>query len=191
MLSLEYSLIWYAVFIGATAIERLIEVRVSNQNAAWSFAQGGVEFGKQHYPFMVVLHTGFLFACVGEAWLLERLFNPIWGSLFIVTALACQGLRWWCINTLGQQWNTRVILIPGGQRIQKGPYRLFRHPNYIVVALEGLALPLIHNAWLTATAFTLLNAGLMWVRISCEEQALQKFLTLTSNTTSDSKEEYP
>ena len=191
MLSVEHTLIWYAFFIGATAIERLIEVRVSNKNAAWSFEQGGVEFGKGHYPFMVVLHTGFLFACVGEAWLLEREFNPILGSLFVGVAVVCQGLRWWCINTLGQQWNTRVILIPGGQRVQKGPYRLFRHPNYIVVALEGLALPLIHNAWLTATAFTLLNAGLMWVRISCEEQALQKFLTLTSNTSSDTNKEHP
>ncbi len=184
----ESSLIWYSVFIGATAIERLVEVRLSNKHAAWSFEQGGMEFGKGHYPFMVILHTGFLFACVGEAWLLERHFDPLFGGLFLAVALLCQFLRWWYIQTLGKQWNTRVILVPGGRRVQEGPYRLFKHPNYMVVALEGLALPLIHNAWVTALSFTLLNAGLMWVRISCEEQALRKFLTLTTNNQNHSED---
>jgi methyltransferase len=179
--------ILYTLFILATAIERLVEVRLSNKNAAAAFEQGGVEFGKGHYPFMVVLHTGFLLACVGEVWILERTFEPIWGSLFLLLAILCQALRWWCISTLGERWNTRVILVPGGFRVAAGPYRYFRHPNYMVVALEGLALPLIHSAWLSAITFTLLNMALMWVRISCEERALQEFLTTEQlQTTSDS-----
>ena len=164
----------YTAFILLTGIERLIEVRVSNRNAAWSFAQGGIERGKGHYPFMVVLHTGFLIGAVAEVWFMDRVFSPIAGSVFFVIAVACQGLRWWCINTLGQRWNTRVILVPNLPRITGGPYQYLSHPNYVIVALEGLALPLTHNAYWTAAIFTVLNAGLMWVRIRCEEAALQE-----------------
>ncbi|MEC7985809.1 MAG: isoprenylcysteine carboxyl methyltransferase family protein [Myxococcota bacterium] len=163
----------YSGFIAATAIERLIEVRVSLRNAKWSFERGGIEYGKGHYPFMVILHTGFLFACVLEAWLLHRTFMPMLGYPMLIIAILCQALRWWIIQTLGEQWNTRVIIVPNLPRVTKGPYRWFSHPNYIVVALEGVALPLIYNAYFTAIGFTLLNLLLMLVRIRCENQALE------------------
>ena len=171
------SALLYTIFIVLTCIDSLIEVLVSNRNAAWSFSQGGIERGKGHYPFMVVLHTGFLIAAVAEVWMLDRSFSIITGSMWFAIALLCQGLRWWCINTLGQRWNTRVILVPNLPRITDGPYKYLSHPNYVIVALEGLALPLTHNAYLTAAAFTILNAGLMWVRIRCEEAALQELCT--------------
>ena len=166
----------YTLFILATAIERLYEVRVSNRNAAWSFDQGGVERGKGHYPFMVVLHTGFLFACIGEVLLLDRSFLPSLGWPMLGLAIGCQALRWWCITSLGHRWNTRVILVPGLKRLTNGPYRFFSHPNYVAVVLEGFALPLLHTAVWTCVGFTILNAGLLWVRIRCEEQALQELL---------------
>ena len=162
----------YALLIAVTALERLAEVRVSLQHAAWSFANGGVEHGKGHYPFMVVLHTGFLAACVAEVWLLERPFVWALAVPMIVLAVVCQGLRWWCIATLGVRWNTRVIIVPGLAPVSGGPYRFLRHPNYVAVVLEGLALPLIHTAWLTALVFTVLNAGLLFVRIRVENAAL-------------------
>lgn len=162
----------YAGFIGLTALERLYEVRVSNRNAAWSFDHGGKEFGREHYPFMVVLHTGFLFACVGEVFLLDRAFVPAIGIPLVVAAVLLQGLRWWCITTLGERWNTRVIIVPGLPRVTGGPYRFLPHPNYVVVVLEGIVLPLIHSAWITALAFTVLNAALLLVRIRVENRAL-------------------
>ena len=168
------SLSIYIAIIIATAIERLIEVRVSLRNAKWSFARGGVEYGAGHYPFMVVLHTGFLFACVLEAWLLNRSFSPAIGFPMIFIAISTQFLRWWCIWTLGPRWNTRVIIVPDLPKVTAGPYRYLSHPNYIVVALEGVALPLIFNAYYTAIGFTLLNAGLMYVRLKCENDALSK-----------------
>lgn len=162
----------YAVLMGATALERLVEVRVSLRNAAWSFARGGVEHGRGHYPFMVALHTGFLFACVAEVWLLDRPFLPALGLPLLAAAVALQGLRWWCITTLGPRWNTRVIIVPGLPRVTGGPYRYLSHPNYVVVVAEGLVLPLIHSAWITALAFTALNAALLFVRIGVENDAL-------------------
>ena len=81
-------------------------------------------------------------------------------------------LRWWCITTLGQQWNTRVVVIPGAARVDGGPYRFFSHPNYVAVVAEGIALPLVHTAWITALVFTVLNAALLGVRIATENAAL-------------------
>lgn len=163
--------------IVATAIERLIEVRVSLRNAQWSFERGGVEYGAGHYPFMVVLHTGFLFACIGEAWFLEREFSPLLGYPMLLLAISTQILRWWCINTLGPRWNTRVIIVPNLPRVTNGPYQYFSHPNYMVVALEGIALPLIHSAFYTAISFTILNGLLMVVRLRCENKALSELAT--------------
>jgi methyltransferase len=68
----------------------------------------------------------------------------------------------------------RVIVVPGEPVETAGPYRYLRHPNYLAVILEGVAVPLIHGAWLTAIAFSVLNAILLVVRIRCEEDALSE-----------------
>lgn len=162
----------YVALMAATAVERLVEVRVSLRNAAWSFARGGVEHGAGHYPVMVVLHTAFLVGCVAEVVLLDRPFLPWLGWPMLAVAVGTQALRWWCITTLGPRWNTRVIVVPGLAPVRGGPYRWLDHPNYVAVVLEGLALPLVHSAWLTALAFTLLNALLLRVRVRVENDAL-------------------
>ena len=166
----------YTVVIAATAVERLFELKTSLRNAKWSFEQGAEERGQEHYLFMVVLHTAFLIACPAEVWLLDRPFLPWLGWPMLLLAILCQGLRWWCITTLGKRWNTRVIILPGQPKISTGPYRYFSHPNYIAVAVEGVALPLIHSAWLTAIVFSILNAYLMWLRIRCENAALAEMI---------------
>ena len=123
---------------------------------------------------MVVLHTGFLIACAAEVVLFQRPFIPWLGWPMLAVAVGCQALRWWCITTLGERWNTRVIIVPGANRVTGGPYQWLNHPNYVAVVLEGVALPLIHTAWLTALGFTVLNAALLSVRIRCENEALTK-----------------
>jgi methyltransferase len=169
----------YAVLLLATGIERLIELAVSKRNAAWAFARGGVEFGQLHFPAMVALHTGLLVACLIEVVEGGRPFIPALGWPALVVVVASQALRWWCIGTLGRRWNTRVIVVPGLPLVTKGPYRWLRHPNYIVVVAEGLALPLVHTAWITAIAFTVLNAILLLAfRIPVEEKALAYALAM-------------
>ncbi|MEO6704038.1 MAG: isoprenylcysteine carboxyl methyltransferase family protein [Jatrophihabitantaceae bacterium] len=161
---------WYLLLILAVAAERIGELVVSQRNLAWSRARAGVEFGAGHYPVMVVLHTGLLVGCLIEAhW---RAFVPALGWPMLALVLAAQGLRWWCIATLGRQWNTRVVIVAGAGRVTGGPYRWFSHPNYLAVIVEGFALPLVHTAWLTALVFTVLNAALLRVRIGVENRAL-------------------
>ena len=166
-------LLLFDLVVAATALERLAELVVSARNARWSFARGGHESGLGHFPAMVALHTGLLVACVVEVHAAERPFIPVLGWTALAAVLASQALRWWCIATLGPRWNTRVIVVPGLPLVSRGPYRWLRHPNYVAVVVEGLALPLVHTAWVTALAFTVLNAVLLLgFRIPAEERAL-------------------
>jgi len=166
------SLAVYVALVLAVGLERLAELAVAKRNARWSFDRGGVEHGRGHWPAMVVLHTGLLLACLVEALALHRPFVPLLGWPCLALVLASQALRWWCISTLGRQWNTKVIVVPGLPRVTGGPYRWLRHPNYVAVITEGLALPLVHAAWLTALVFTAANLPLLTVRLRCEERAL-------------------
>lgn len=161
----------YTVVVLLVALERLVELVVSKRNTSWSFARGGVEHGFSHYPFMVVLHTALLGGCLAEA---QHRSDPpgvlAWSMVAVV--VLTQALRWWCISTLGRQWNTRVIVVPGMAPVRRGPYAWMSHPNYVAVVLEGIALPLAHACWVTAVSFTVLNAVLLTVRIRVENAAL-------------------
>lgn len=164
-------LVYYAVVV-AVCFERIAELVVSKRNAGWSFARGGVETGKGHFPPMVALHTGLLVGCLIEPWAAHREFVAWFGWPMLALTLAAQGLRWWCIATLGPRWNTRVIVVPGLPLIRTGPYRWLRHPNYVAVVVEGFALPLAGSAWITAAVFAVLNAAVLTVRLRCETRAL-------------------
>jgi methyltransferase len=162
----------YYLLILAIGIERLAELTVSMRNARWAFAHGGKEFGRSHYLVMVAVHAALLIGCVVEVWALHRPFIPWLGWPMLALVALSQLLRWWCVGTLGHRWNTMVIVMPQAPLIRRGPYRWLRHPNYVAVAVEGVALPLVHTAWLTAVGFTLANALLLSVRIRVENAAL-------------------
>src|ERR1700754_1188892 len=118
---------WYVGLVLLVGLERVAELVVSLRNAKWSFAQGGEESGRGHYPFMVALHTLLLAACLVEG--AHRSFIPALGWPMLAVVVLAQGLRWWCITVLGHQWNTRVIVVPGLKLVAGGPYRWIRHPN--------------------------------------------------------------
>ena len=162
----------YYLLIAAVGLERLVELLVARRNARWAFAHGGKEFGHGHYPVMVTLHTVLLLGCIVEVWALHRPFLPGLGWPMLAVAALSQVLRWWCVTTLGRRWNTRVIVVPQAPLVRRGPYRWLHHPNYVAVVAEGVALPLVHTAWLTAAGFTLANALLLAVRIRVENAAL-------------------
>jgi methyltransferase len=162
----------YLVLVGLVVLERLAELVVARRNLAWARERGAVEYGRGHYPWIVAAHVSLLVAAPAEVGLLERPFLPALGWPMLALVLLAQGLRWWCIGTLGRRWNTRVLVVPGLPLVEAGPYRWLRHPNYVAVVAEGVALPLVHTAWVTALAFTLANAVLLGVRIRAEDRAL-------------------
>lgn len=165
-------MIVFWVLLGAICCERVGELVVSGRHAAALLRDGGSESGLSHFPVMVALHAGLLAGCVLEPVLAHRAFIPAVGYPMLAVVIAANGLRWWCIRTLGDRWSARVIVLPGVPLVRTGPYRWFSHPNYVAVVVEGAALPLVGSAWITAICFTLANAALLAVRIRCESQAL-------------------
>ena len=164
----------FLVLVALVALQRLAELALSRAHVRRMKARGGREVAAAHYPFMVALHAAFLVAAPLEVLLLERPFRPVLALAAIGVLLAAEALRVWTLSTLGDRWSTRVIVVPGEPAVTGGPFRFLRHPNYLVVALEIAALPLVHSAWLTAIAFSALNAALMAVRIPAEERALDE-----------------
>jgi methyltransferase len=162
----------YLGLLLAVALERGVELFLSARNARLARARGGVESGRGHYPVMAVFHGLFLVCCALEVVLLRRPFPGALGWVAFGVVLAAQALRYWAIATLGWRWNTRIVVVPGAAPVTAGPYRWVRHPNYLAVIAEMVALPLVHGAWLTALLFSLGNAWLLRIRIRAEELAL-------------------
>jgi methyltransferase len=165
---------WFVLLVAAVGVERIVELVISQRHIAWAKARGGIEVGRAHYPAMVAIHLWLLVGSVLEVVLLSRVFLPWLGWPALVGVLLAQGLRWWCIATLGPQWNTRVVVVPGAGRVAAGPYRWLRHPNYLAVVVEGVCLPLVHTAWITASTFTVANAWVLRRRIAVEDAALRQ-----------------
>jgi methyltransferase len=165
-------MIVYWALLCVIAGERGTELVVSARHAKGLLARGGAEYGFGHFPAMIVLHTALIAGCVLEPLLGHRTFIPALGWTMLAVTVAANVLRWWCIATLGTRWTARVIVLPRAPLVRSGPYRRFSHPNYVAVIIEGFALPLTGSAWITACAFTVLNAALMTVRVRCETRAL-------------------
>ena len=162
----------YALLVAVVGAERLVELALTKRHARRLAARGGYQVGRGHYPVMVVLHGGLLAACLAEVLLLDRPFLSSLGWSMAVVVGLTMALRWWAISTLGERWTTTVWVLPGEPAVGGGPYRYLRHPNYLAVAVEVAALPLVHTAWWTALAFGAGNLFLLRHRIGVEEAAL-------------------
>lgn len=154
------------------AVQRLWELRVSDRHAAAMLRQGGREHVPQQYQIMKFLHTSWFVAMLLEILLLRR--RPHRPLLALSTLLFAvgQALRYAAIRTLGERWTARVVTVPGAPPVTRGIYRHLSHPNYLGVALEIAAFPLLHSAAWTALVYSLANLLLLRARIRAEEQAL-------------------
>ena len=157
--------------VALVAIQRLLELRLSRRHERILRARGAVERGRGHYPLMVGLHVLWLLSTLVEG-LLRGPDLPAYWPIPLAFFLLAQLLRYWVIFTLGENWNTRVLVVPGTKLVRRGPYRYLNHPNYAVVAVEIATFPLIFGAWVTALVFSILNAALLYVRIREENRAL-------------------
>ena len=158
--------------VAAMSCVRLLELRVARRNIRWATALGGVEYGQRLHPVMIVLHVGLLTGILAETALADRPFVPVLGGAALAVVILAQAGRWWCMRSLGPCWNTRIVVVPGMPLVHHGPYRRLRHPNYLVVVAEGIALPLVCTAWSTALLFTLVNSAFLAVWIHVENAAL-------------------
>ena len=164
---------FFYLLTGFVVLQRLLEVAYARSNEKRMKKQGAVEVGAEHYKWIVLLHILFFVSLIAEVAVLGETAGRGWLGFLSIFILA-QVLRVWALASLGRFWNTKILVLPGADKVKKGPYRWIPHPNYIVVALELAALPLIFGAWRTALVFSVANALLLlFVRIPAEEEALR------------------
>ena len=169
------SRLFFFALLAAWGAERLLEVALSRRNARRALARGGIEVeGRGFYAGMVLVHATLFWAAPLEVVLLARPFLPALAAGATAVLAAAMALRYWAVATLGDRWNTRIIVVPGEPAVTGGPYRFVRHPNYVAVALEMAALPLVHTAWLTALVWSAASAAMLAWRIPREEAALAR-----------------
>jgi len=154
-------------------IQRLFELQIAKRNEKWMKEEGGVETGKKHYKWFVLIHSIFFLSILMEATMLDNSLLPFNYLLFVVFLLT-QASRIWCLLSLGKFWNTKIIVLPGASLVKKGPYKYVKHPNYIIVGVELFIIPLLFGAYITAFVFPILHIVLLRIRIPLEEEALMK-----------------
>lgn len=158
-------------------MQRISELIVARRNEMRIKCLGGYEVGKEHYKWIVLLHSLFFLSLLFEVIGLQKSIVK-WWVLPGILLFSIQLLRVWTIRSLGMYWNTKIMILPGATPISKGPYRWIRHPNYFIVITELLLLPLMFQAYATALIFTLLNLYIILrIRIPAEEKALMEATT--------------
>jgi methyltransferase len=162
---------YFYIFIAFVIIQRLSELYIARGNEKWLRSQGAVEYGKAHYPFIVALHTAFIISMIAEHIIRgDSQIEYIFLILFILLLL----FKFWALSSLGKYWNTKIFRVPGAGPVKKGPYKLFKHPNYFIVVCEIAIIPMVFNLYYTAVIFTLLNAIMLTVRIRVENEVWAK-----------------
>jgi methyltransferase len=158
---------YFAIYISVLILQRFSELYIAKRNEKWLRSQGAVEYGKEHYPFIVAMHTLFFVSMITE-------YNVTGGKpislTFLVLVVLVMSFKFWALSSLGKFWNTKIFRVPGVYPVKKGPYRFLRHPNYMEVCCEIAFIPLVFHLYYTAVIFTILNAIMLTVRITVENK---------------------
>src|SRR5688572_13366805 len=111
----------------------------------------------EHWP--AALPQGHLFALVGVV-------------LFVVGV----ALRWWAIITLGRFFTVDVVVEKDHEVVERGPFRVVRHPSYAGVLLAFVGLALTLRNWLALLIIVVPIFGVFIRRMKVEEEALARAL---------------
>ncbi|WP_226666786.1 isoprenylcysteine carboxyl methyltransferase family protein [Metabacillus litoralis] len=163
----------FYIFFSLLILQRLTELVIAKRNEKWMLSRGGIEYGSDHYRYIVALHVFFLLSFLFEVLIFQREVTAFW-YLLIPILIVTQMIRYWALLSLGSYWNTKIIIVPNEIVISRGPYQFLKHPNYMIVAVEILLIPLLFQAYVTALVFTILNIVMMIIRIPTEEKALKE-----------------
>ena len=176
----------FYLFILLLIAQRIGELVLARNNEERMKKEGGLEFGMSHYPWIVLLHLGFFISLFAEYKLFDQKpssYWMIWLSLFLLAQVG----RVWVISSLGQYWNTKIIVMPSADPVSRGPYKYIKHPNYVIVAVEIIVISLLFNAYITAIIFSCLNVWMMSIRIPIEERALSNLTSYAGHNLKSNK----
>lgn len=161
-------------------MQRLVELFIATKNERWMKARGAIEVGKAHYKWFILLHSLFFVAIIVEYEYKVLAYGehvPFYKLFFIIFLLAQIG-RVWCMYSLGRFWNTKIIVLPKVALIKKGPYKYVKHPNYVIVFIELLCMPIMFGLYVSAILFPFFHLLLLTIRVPEEEAALNRMSSL-------------
>ena len=156
----------------AVALLRCVELVISRRHQHALATRGIRKAHDPYFGWMVALHAGVLAGAAVEVWVLRRPLIPVLAIVMAALFTLANVLRWWVIRTLGAHWNVQVMDSAGLGVVDRGPFRLVRHPNYAAVFLELATLPLTHTAWLTALIGSIAHVWVLARRLAVEEAVL-------------------
>lgn len=162
----------YLAVVAAVALLRFAELFISTRHRRALIASGATPIDEPNFKWMALLHTAILAGAALEVVALHRPFIPALAAPALLLLVAATWTRWWVIQTLGRHWNVGVVDSTRQGIVEDGPYRWIRHPNYVAVFVELLALPLVHTAWITATVGSLSHLAVLRTRIAAEDRVL-------------------
>jgi len=149
---------------------RIGELLLSKKNEIWLLQNGAVEYGHRHYPFIVALHVSFFIALVSEYCTQQTVSFSLF---FLILYFVLIAFKVWIVLSLGKFWNTKIYHISGLPLQKKGLYNYIQHPNYLIVVAEIVVIPLAFHLYYTAVIFSLLNAVILFIRITAENKVLK------------------
>ncbi len=160
----------FYIVVTVLVVQRLGELLIAKRNERLMKAEGAYEVAASHYRWIVLMHTAWFLSMLAEYHLAtpHSSVHPVLFGVF----LAAQILRYYVIATLGKYWNTRILILPGSTRVRRGIYRYISHPNYWIVRVELLVIPLMFGLYTTAIVFSILNFFMLRHRIRIENEAL-------------------
>ena len=161
----------FIIFLSIIIIQRISELILSKRNKNYLISKGAIEYDKEGYKYIVLMHNLFFISVITEFVFLERQINEYWKILLIIF-ICTQLLRYWAIFTLGKRWNTKILVLPNTESIRSGLYKHLKHPNYIAVIIEIAIIPLLFSCYYTAIVFSILNLIVLKRRIRIEEEVL-------------------
>jgi len=168
-------MIFFIIVITLTLLQRIIELFIARRNTQLLLSKGAKEFGATHYWMLVCLHSFFFLSMAIEYAVRRPSVSNFW-PVALTAFLVAQVARIWIIHSMNGRWTTRILVLPKTPLVTEGPFRLLRHPNYLVVAIEIAVLPLVFGLYYTSAIFTVLNGlVLLGVRIPEENRALKTY----------------
>jgi methyltransferase len=157
----------------------LIEAQRAARNERIQRARGGIEPAGDVYGVMRIAYPVVFLSMIAEGvWRSAHAVSPVNDARVAATGLVlfilAKALKWWAILSLGRSWTFRVIVVPGDPPVASGPYAWLRHPNYVAVAFELVAVALMSGARVSGPVGTLVFGALMLRRIAVEDLALAR-----------------
>ncbi len=124
---------------------------------------------------MALVYAVKFFGSLTEYFITQPVLSTAWLITFGGLVVAAKALKFWAISSLGPFWSMKVLVVPGSQMVNKGPYRWIKHPNYVAVLTEIIALPLMGKALITGGIVIFVFGILLYLRIKAEEHALIQY----------------